>query len=209
MLHHALGEDVHAEEAEVVARAEAGDNQFLLGNGGRRFLDHVGDVVESLASAHWRGCDGAVKGELALVCRLYGGNRPIGLGRDVEELAEAGFGGEGEIEVIAHHEEEGIIAGEIPGAEDGVPISPRLGLLDESDLIEVSGNGGGEVSFGAGGDDDGGRLDPAREDLIEEKSGDRFILAGWADERLKGKVLLVEASCRDDRFLNLHVRTTE
>ena len=106
--------------------------------------------------------------------------------------------------MIAHDQEERVVASEIPGAEDGVTVSEGLGLLDESDLIEVVGNGGGEVSFGAGGDDDGSRLNPAREDLIEEKSGDRFIFAGWTDERLEREMLLVEACCRDDRFLNLH-----
>jgi hypothetical protein len=69
--------------------------------------------------------------------------------------------------VVAHKEEEGILPGEIFGEEDGVTVAEGLGLHDEGDLIEVIGNGCGEIAFGSGGDDDGCRIDAAGEDFIK------------------------------------------
>ena len=62
------------------------------------------------------------------------GDRTVGLLCHGEKLAEAGFFREGKIEVIAHHEEEGVVAGEFLGAEDGVAVSQGFALFDEGDL---------------------------------------------------------------------------
>ena len=46
-IHHARCQCVHAEEAEVVAGAQTGNNEFLFGHGRRRFLEHTVHLVET------------------------------------------------------------------------------------------------------------------------------------------------------------------
>ena len=106
--------------------------------------------------------------------------------------------------MVTHHEEEGILAGEIFGEQDGVTVAEGLGLHDEGDLIEVIGDGCGEIALCAGGDDDGGRFDATGEDFIKKKRGDGFSLAGGTHEGLQGEMLLIQSCGGDDSFLNLH-----
>ena len=45
-------QDVHAEEAEIITRAEAGDDEFLLGFGGRGLFQHGFDLIEAAGSIY-------------------------------------------------------------------------------------------------------------------------------------------------------------
>lgn len=197
-------EDVHAKEAEVISGAETGNDELLFRDRGSGFFEDVGDFVESVMTSNRRTTNRSVKGEFAFMGGLDGGNGAVGLFGNGEKLTEAGSLGKGEIEVIIHHEKEGVVPGEFFGAKDRMAIPKRLALLDESDLFEVICHSRGEVTFGAGSDDDRGSVDPVCEDFIEQKACDGFGLARGAHECLKGEVLLVEAGCGDDRFLNLH-----
>ena len=157
---------MEAEEAEVVAGAQPGDDQFLLGLGGGGFLDHGLDLIEQVAAGNPASADGSVERELALVGGLHGGDGAIFGGGGGHELGGAGGLGAAQIEVVAHHEEEWILAGESGGAVDGVGVAEGFGLLDEAHVAGVRPGGGGVGGFIAGADDDGDFLDAGRGDFI-------------------------------------------
>ena len=204
MFHDGFVEDVHPEEAEVVTSAEAGDDEFLFGKSWGGLFEDVGDIVEALANADAGAPDDSVVGEFAFVSGLHGGDRALGLPGDFEELAEAGFFREREVKVVTHHQKKGVLAGKILGEEDGMAVTEGLVLHDEGDLIEMVGDGGRKIPFGAGGDDDGCGFDPAGENLIEKKRGCGLALARGAHEGLQRQVALIRSCCSDDGFLYLH-----
>jgi len=204
VFHDGLVENVHSEEAEIVTGAEAGNDELLFGESGSGFFEDVGDVVESLSTADTGASDDTVVGQLAFVRGLHCRDRALRLLGDFEELAEAGFFREREIKVVAHHKEKGIVAREVLGEEDGVTVTEGLGLFDEGDLVEMICDGGGEIPFGAGGDDDGGGVNPAGEDFIEKKRGRGLGLAGGTHEGLQRQVVLIRSCGGDDGFLDLH-----
>ena len=204
MRHDFRGEDMHSEEAKVISRTKAGNDEFLLGYGGSGLLKNGRDFIKSLHSSHRGAADSSIKGEFAFVGRLDCRDGAVGLFRNCEELIKAGFFGEGQIEVVAHHQEEWVVSGEFLGAEDGVAISEGFALFDKRDLIEVVGDGRGEVSFRARSDDNSGGIDPAGEDFIEKEGRYCLCPAGSANQSLKGEMLLMETGCSDDCFFNLH-----
>jgi hypothetical protein len=65
--HDGRGQNVHAEEAQVVTRAQAGDDELLLGHGGRRFFDDLLNLVEAGFPLQPSRADRAVVGQLAFV----------------------------------------------------------------------------------------------------------------------------------------------
>ena len=200
---------MHAEEAEVVSGAEARDDEFLLSDGGGGFFDDVGNIVEVFLTADAGAANRAVEGEFTFVSGLDGGNGAIGRFRDGEKLLEAGVFGEGEVEVVAHHEKEAIVAREFLGAENGLAVAEGFALFNEGDLIKVIGDGRREVALGAGCNDDGSGLDAAGEDFIEKECGDSLGFAAWANKSLQREMLLLGTGCCDDRFLNLHGMSRE
>ncbi len=72
MLHDGVGEDVHAEEAEVVSGTEPRDDEVLFGDGGGGFFDDVGDGEEVALSGDTGASNGSVEGELGFVSWLNG-----------------------------------------------------------------------------------------------------------------------------------------
>ena len=68
---------------------------------------------------------------------LDGGDRAIFRGGGGEELGGAGGLGAAEIEVVADHQEERILAGECRGAVDGVGVAEGFRLLDEAHVAGV------------------------------------------------------------------------
>ena len=68
---HGGREDVHAKEAQIVTRAQAGDGELLLGFGGRGFFEDGFDLVKTLRGIHELAANGAVVGQLAFVRRLH------------------------------------------------------------------------------------------------------------------------------------------
>src|SRR5262245_3431397 len=74
-VHERRGEDVHAEEAQVVAGTQAGHDEALFGFGRGRFFEDVFDLVKPLFGGDEPPADRAVVRQLALVSRLHRGDR--------------------------------------------------------------------------------------------------------------------------------------
>ena len=62
---------MHAEEAEIMAGTQARHNQFLLGLGGSRFLQHRIDVIEIAAVGHATATNRAEIRKHVFPCRLH------------------------------------------------------------------------------------------------------------------------------------------
>lgn len=111
-LHDGWGEDMEAEEAEVVAGSQAGYDQGLFGFGWGRFFQQSFDLVEAGAVGNTVAAGCSVVGEFALVGGLDGGDRAILSGGDSYEFFGAAVITFGDIEVVTDHEEEGAVSGE-------------------------------------------------------------------------------------------------
>ncbi len=203
-VHDARGEDVHSEKAEVMPGAQAGNDEPLLGFGGRGFLDHVLDRVDAGAPAVQAPADGAVVGELAFVGGLDGGDGAGFGGGEGGELLETGFGPGTDVEMVADQQRERVAAGERRGAGDGVAVAEGLGLLDEVQASGVRARGLAVEAVVAGGNDDGDFLDAAGEDFLEDDGEGGFGTAIAVHERLEGKPPLVVAGGGDDGFAEVH-----
>ena len=121
---------VHAEEAEVVTRPQAGDVSFCSASVGVGFSSTVA-ISNSLAAADQFSADGAVVGQLALVCRLHRRDRALLGGGDLHELRGARLGDPADAEVVADDQQERLAWMNFPGAPHRVAVSERRRLLDE------------------------------------------------------------------------------
>ena len=136
-IHDRCGQDMEAEEAEVVSGTQARDDELLLSLGGGGFFKDGFDFVKPLAAGEAMAADRPVVRELAFVGGLDGGNGAFLGTCGGEELRGAGLLGAAEIEVISHHEEEGISGGEFCRAVDGMAVAERLGLFDKTHEMGV------------------------------------------------------------------------
>lgn len=127
------GEEVDAEEAEVVALAEAGGGEDAFGFGGGGFFENGIDLIK-LGSDGWT-TDGAEVGEQTFAGCGDGGDGATFGGVDADEFGGEGADGAlvGEVEVIADEVEEGGVADEVAGEGDGVGVAAGFGLFDEGD----------------------------------------------------------------------------
>jgi len=164
--HDGRSEHVESEKAEIIAGAEAGDDEFLFRLGGGGFFEDGFDFEELVTSCDAVAADGAVVWQFAFVCGLHGGDRAFFLSDRVEELGGAGCFGAAEVEVITDHEEEGIVAGEGGGAMDCVAVAQGFGLWDEVHAAGVGSGGSGVCGFVAGADDYGYFLDASVGDFL-------------------------------------------
>jgi hypothetical protein len=129
--HDRRGQDVHAEEAEILAVAKARDDQALFRFRGGWFFKDLGDFIEPLLAVHAPPAHRAVVGEFALMRALDGGDGASMGGGDVHELPGAGRAGGAHVKVIAHKEKERVIADEGARGEDRVAEPPRVLLFNE------------------------------------------------------------------------------
>ena len=107
--------------------------------------------------------------------------------------------------MIAHQVQEGVAAGELARAINGVPISQRLRLRDEP---HASGAFAGRLRVArliARPDHHADLLHLGRQGLLDQNPEDRFLLAVPVDQGLQRKRPLVLAGCRDHRFLDSQV----
>lgn len=200
------GKDVHAEEAEVLAGAKAWDEEALLGFGGGGLFEHVGDVVVAGVARGAAPADRAIVGELRFVGRLDRGDRAgVGSG-DLDQLAGAADAVGRDVEVVADQEEEGVVAGEIAGGEDGVAEAAGVGLFEEMKFGGVGAGGGGEGVAVAGGDDQGDFVDAGGEGFLDEDGKGGLRNAVLVDDGLEGEGTLGTTGRGDDRLLDLHGR---
>ena len=87
--------------------------------------------------------------------------------------------------MVPHHHEKWFVSSKIPGAKNGVSISPWSRLFYEDDFIKMVGDCGGESLLCSWCDDDSGGFDPTGEDFVENESHDRFSPSIGADEGLQ------------------------
>src|SRR5207244_13374284 len=105
----------------------------FLGLGRLRLLDDVFHLVQVARPRDAPAAYRAVVGEHALARRLHAGYRAlVRLGR-LHQLPGAGPAWKAaEVQVVAHQVQKRVRPNERPGAEEGVPVSPRRrGLLGE------------------------------------------------------------------------------
>ena len=86
---HGGREDVHAEEAKVVASAQARNVELLLGFRGSRFFEDGFNLIELLRGINELTADRAVERQLALMRGLHGGDGAILSARDFHKLLRA------------------------------------------------------------------------------------------------------------------------
>src|SRR5262245_36712287 len=195
---------MHAEEAEVVPCAQAGNDQSLLGLGRRRLLDYLGDFVQSSAPRHEMAADGAVIGKLAFVGGLDGGHGAILREGDFNELLGGALLAAANVEMVAYEEQEWRGADELARAEDGVPITERGDLLHkvEAPSLATGGRGVGGLIARANDDTDLGNAD--RKNLLYDDPQRSFGKAIPVHEGLERKRALAFAGGGDDCFLDFH-----
>ena len=122
---------MHAEEAEIMAGTQAWHNQFLLGLGGGRFLQHRIDLIQTAAVCHTTATNRAEIREHAFSCRLHRRHSTLLSLGDSDQLLGAAEAGITHIEMIAHEVEEGFVADEPVRTADGMAVAQGLGLGDE------------------------------------------------------------------------------
>ena len=148
---------MHAEEAEVVASAEAGDDEALLGFGGGGFFDDGVDEVERLGIGAGAGAatDGTEEREERFAGGLDGGDGGGFAFVGVDEGLDEGPGWVvGHVEVVADEVEEGGVADEVAGFVESLDVAGGFVLFDERDVLQMFEEAG--VAFG---DDDGQPVD--------------------------------------------------
>ena len=198
-LEQGRGEEVDAEEAKVLALAEAGGGEDAFGFGGGGFFEDGVDLIE--LGPDGGAADGAEEGEEAFAGGGDGGDGAAFGGVDADEFGGEGTDGTlvGEVEVIADEVEEGGVGDEIAGEGDGVGVAAGFGLFDEGDAAA----GGGEERLEAGrlggGDDDGDFVDGVGEE-IEKEIADGGAAGVRRGEGLVEEVLLTGAGGGDDGF---------
>lgn len=197
-------EDVHAEEAEVVAETEAWDIEFLFCLSGRGFFEDAADFVEAGAVLDAGAADGAVVGEFTFVGFLDCGDGAGFAAGDIDELASAADGGAADVEVVADHEEEWFSGGEFPGAEDGVAVAEGCVLRDELEAAGVGASGGAVGGFVVWVDDDADFLHTSHDGFLDDDLEGGFFDAVPVDERLEGERALGLAGGGDDGFTDIH-----
>lgn len=204
-VHDRGGEDVDAEEAEVVSGAQAGDDEALLGLGGGGLLDDGFDAVEVLAAGHALAADGAEAGEKGLACGLNGGDRAgLGFGGFDDGSGAALFPAT-DIEVVADEVQEGVAGGEIAGAEDGIAVAAGFGLGDEAQASRQGACGAGVGGLIAGRDDQTDFFNAGANNLAKDDGEDGFFGAVTVDQGLQRQGALGGGGEGDDGFEDAHI----
>ena len=106
--------------------------------------------------------------------------------------------------MIADEMEEGLVAGEITGTEQGLPVTARLKLLHK---VKLAGHIAGRLGVGLAiaGDDHQADLFNARADgLLDDDPQGRFARAVPIHERLQRQGSLVAAGGGDHGFFDAH-----
>ena len=93
---------MHAEEAEIVSGAQPGNDEVLLGFGGRGFFEDRFDLVEAGVPRNSFSSDHAIVGKEAFMSCLYCGDRTIFLRCHLNELPHATALLTTEVKVVAY-----------------------------------------------------------------------------------------------------------
>jgi hypothetical protein len=105
--------------------------------------------------------------------------------------------------VISHHVQEGLIGHKFARTVNGVAVSPRLLLGDESHGASEVADGLGVASLVAGPDHDADRANIRGEGLFDKDAQNGFFRS-VVDESLERERPLIFSCCCDDRFSDSH-----
>lgn len=195
---------MHAEEAQVVAGAQARHDQAQLGLGGGGFLKHGLDGVDVLPTGNPPAADRAVIRKQMLARRVHGGDGTrLALGNR-DQVLGAGGAVPADVEMVPHQVKERLIARELGGAVDGVAVSARFVLRNKTQRRSVCTDGAGVRHLVIGRDNDGNLFNTSGPSLLYQDGEDRLLDAVAIDERLEGKGALLPAGGGDDGFADLH-----
>src|SRR5208337_731969 len=137
-LHHGGGKNVNPKETEVVARANSRHHEALFGFRGRGLFEYRLDAINAGPAGHAASRDGSKAGEQPFVSGLDPGGGARLAFRQLHQGLNAGLRC-AHIQVISYHVQEGLISDKFARTVNGVAVSPRLLLGDES-------HGAGEVA---------------------------------------------------------------
>jgi len=203
-VHHGRSEHVDAEEAEIRAGAEAGDDDLLLGLSGRRLFEDGVNPVEGIIAGNALSANGAELGEQTFAGGLHGGDGALFCLGEGDDLCGAAASVAADVQMVADEMEERLAANEIAGAPDGVAVAARLVLLNEADASGVI-TGNLRIDIGvAGTDDNADLLDLGLNDLLEEDSQHAALSSVPVDEVLQREAALRGGGCRDDGLSDPH-----
>lgn len=202
--HDAGGEDVHAEEAEVVAGAQAGDDDPLLGFRGRGLFEDGVDLIEAVAAGQALTADGSELLEVTFAGGLNGGDGAVfGFG-DFNEFGGTTGLAAADVEMVADQVEKRLAGGELARAVDGVAVAARFHLFDEAHAAGVVAGDGGVVLSIAGTDHDADLFHASADDLFQEDAEDATLLAIAIDKILKWQTTLRRGGRGDYCFAYPH-----
>ena len=128
---------MHPEEAEVVARAQTGNDEFLLGQGGGWLLHDIVHDEKRMRGGHPRRGNGPIVAKLALTGRVDRRDAAIMSGCHLQHLSHTGRLPGTEIKVIPQQQDEGIVSSEFVGTPHRMTVAPRIALLDQGEALRV------------------------------------------------------------------------
>ena len=165
---HRRREHMHSEKAQVVARAQAGHVDLLLGLGRRRLLQHRVHLVEPLRRVDELAADRAVVRQLAFVRGLHRRDRTILRAGNAHELLRATLLSGAEVKMIAHEQQERVAPAKLRCAMHRVRVAEGLRLRDEAEPRRVRSRGRAIRGFVAGADDHADLLDAGAQDFLDD-----------------------------------------
>ena len=121
-----------AEKAEIVAGANAGDEQEPLRFGGGGLFDHGIDAIQIAARQDAAAADGSVAREQALARGLDTTDRAAFFAGKFYQTLRRWLRGGADVEMVSHHVQKRVGAGKGTGAMDGMAVAAGLGLRNKS-----------------------------------------------------------------------------
>ena len=168
-LHDRRRQHVHAEETKVMAGPQPGDDQPLLGLGGRGLLQHFRDLIQPFAPGDEAPANRPVVRQLALVRRLHGGHGAILRPGDLDQLLRGALAA-ADVEMVADQQQERNAARKLTRASDRVPVAEGRALFDEPEPPALPAGGGGVSGLVSRADDHADFLDAGRQDFLDRES---------------------------------------
>lgn len=203
-LHHQRSEHVHSKKTEVVAGAQTGNDETLLGSGGRGFFEDVLDFIQVRALRDALAADGAVIRQHAFASGLNGGDGG-GFGRGgFDELLGAALIRVADVEVIADEMEKRRGADELAGTVQRVAVTERRGLLNELQPPRERAGCRAERIRRAGADDQADFFRAGTDGFFEDdlERGFRFSIA--IHQSLEWERVRFFAGSGDNGFFDVH-----
>ena len=201
-LHHGGSENMNAKETEIVARADSRHHQALFGFRGCGFFEYRLHAINAGPAGHAASRHGAKPGEQTFA----GGLDPGGGARlDFRQLHQALDAGLrcAHVQMISHHVQEGLIGHKFARTINGVAVSPRLLLGNESHRAGEIAGSLRVAGLVAGPDHDADLANIRGEGLFDQDVQNGFFRS-VLDESLERKRPLIPSRCCDDRLSDPH-----